>query len=149
MQGWFSLIVGPCFRGTAGPSNYKDNGLHTFLAAIKAAAEMALQGAVGKLVSLPTIESILTDTNEPEDSRASHFYSAWIGAAGIDAAQDVAILEPLISRLLGIPRSSGRLIVANDAHIVTSPLLTVADSMSEAVVAIAGTGSVVTSFRVS
>lgn len=108
---------------------------------------MALQGAVGDPVSLPTIESILTDTCEPEDARASHFYSAWIGAAGVDAEQDVTILEPLISRLLGIPQFSGRLIVANDAHIFTSPLLTVVESMSEAVVAIAGTGSVVTSFR--
>jgi N-acetylglucosamine kinase-like BadF-type ATPase len=108
---------------------------------------MALQGAVGNPVTLPTIESILTGTYEPEDVQASHFYSAWIGASGVDTVQDVAILEPLISRLLGIPRFSGRLIVANDAHILTSPLFTVAESMSEAVVAIAGTGSVVISFR--
>jgi N-acetylglucosamine kinase-like BadF-type ATPase len=105
---------------------------------------MALQGAVGNPVSLPAIETILTNTYKPEGT--SHFHSAWIGASGADAAQDIAILEPLVSHLLGIPLSSRRLIVANDANILTSPL-TVAESMSEAVVAIAGTGSVVISFR--
>ncbi|PVF94581.1 hypothetical protein CPB86DRAFT_876273 [Serendipita vermifera] len=137
-------------RGYAGPSNYKDNGLRVFLAAIRSATQEALAIANGEPVELPTIDTILMNGEREEDqvkerSRA-YLYSAWIGASGVDAIQDIRTLQPLLSRLLGVPSDAGRLVIANDAHIFSSPLLTVAESTTQAVVAIAGTGSVVISF---
>lgn len=101
---------------------------------------------MGVPVVLPTVESILTATDSTSEM-SPYLYSAWIGASGVDAAQDVLILSPLLSRLLGVPPISQRLMVQNDSHILSSPLLTASESTNEAVVAIAGTGSVVVSFR--
>lgn len=101
---------------------------------------------MGIQVVLPTVESVLTGTDSTEKF-PTYLYSAWIGASGVDAAQDILILSPLISRLLGVPLIPQRLMVQNDSHILSSPLLTTTDLIHEAVVAIAGTGSVVVSFR--
>jgi N-acetylglucosamine kinase-like BadF-type ATPase len=134
-------------RGYGGPSNYKDNGLRTFLSAIRTAAQGALDALIDSIpVVLPTVESILTATS-PEEQPPPLLYSAWIGASGVDTTQDVVTLLPLLSRLLGVPLISHRLMVQNDSHLLSSPLLTASDSTREAVVAIAGTGSVVVSFR--
>lgn len=121
--------------------------MRTFLSAIRTAAQGALDAVThGPLVVLPTVESVLTATSSKEQP-PTILYSAWIGASGIDATQDVVALSPLLSRLLGIPLMPHRLMVQNDSHLLSSPLLTAPESIREAVVAIAGTGSVVVSFR--
>lgn len=117
-----------------------------FLENIRTAATQALTQAYGKETVLPTVEDVVSEQYHVSNSE-NRLYSAWIGAAGIDTAQDVAVLEPFLSRLLGIPLVSQRLIIANDAHIFSTPLLTCTEHIREAVVAVAGTGSVVLSFR--
>lgn len=134
-------------RGYGGPSNYKDNGLKVFLSAIRQAAQDALTHALGVPISLPTVDNVLTAPDDVIENHRSYLYSAWIGASGVDAAQDVLTLSPLLSRLLGVPLTPQRLMVQNDSHILSSPLLTTAESVRESIVAIAGTGSVVVSFR--
>ena len=110
---------------------------------------------------------MLAGPNDAESKKPEILCSAWIGASGVDAAQDVKTLEPFLSRLLEVPlRGRGhipcfssprslifcltqdhRLVIANDAHIFASPLLTAQPPIESAIVAIAGTGSVVVSFR--
>jgi hypothetical protein len=116
---------------------------------------------------LPEIDDVLAGPHDTESKKPGLLYSAWIGASGVDAMQDVKTLEPLLSRLLDIPlKGEGnisclqyprslifhlmedhRLVIANDAHILASPLLTAEPPIESAVVVIAGTGSVVVSFR--
>ncbi|KAG8808240.1 hypothetical protein FRC17_004036 [Serendipita sp. 399] len=136
-------------RGTSGPSNYKDNGVHIFLSAIRTAVQSALSKVLGRSVELPVVDDILKERNpiNSESQKSSNLYSAWIGASGIDATQDIRTLEPLLSRLLSVPLTSQRLIVANDSYILCSPLLSCPAPIENAIVAIAGTGSVVVSFR--
>ena len=133
-------------RGHGGPSNYKDNGLRVFLSAIRTAAHDALVHAVGAPVELPTVESLLTATSS-EGQPPPLLHSAWIGASGVDSTQDALTLSPLLSRLLGVPNMPSRLMVQNDSHILSSPLLTAEETVREAIVAVAGTGSVAVSFR--
>ncbi|KAG8837140.1 hypothetical protein FRB91_008305 [Serendipita sp. 411] len=136
-------------RGVAGPSNYKDNGVHTFLNAIRTATQSALSKALGSSIELPAIDEIINKENKANlrSQEKSHLFSAWIGASGVDAAQDIRTLEPLLSCLLGVPLESQRLVVANDSFILCSPLLSCDEPIENAIVAIAGTGSVVVSFQ--
>ncbi|PWN35829.1 uncharacterized protein FA14DRAFT_179197 [Meira miltonrushii] len=74
--------------------------------------------------------------------------AAWLGIAGVDSPADVTTLSPHLATLFSIPHPSNRLIVANDTSLLASPI---ADSLrpeiKSGVVAIAGTGSIVMSFR--
>lgn len=76
------------------------------------------------------------------------FRAAWLGIAGVDSPTDVATLSPHVGAMLGIAHPSPRLVVANDTSLLASPI---ADSqrpeIKSGVVAIAGTGSIVMSFR--
>ena len=51
---------------------------------------------------MPQVDDVLAGPrDEPKDRGI--LYSAWIGASGVDAAQDVKTLEPLLSQLLEVP----------------------------------------------
>jgi len=52
---------------------------------------------------LPEVDDVLGGPPDTESKKPGILYSAWIGASGVDAAQDVKTLEPLLSSLLGIP----------------------------------------------
>ena len=116
---------------------------------------------------MPEVDDVLAGPHDTETKNPGILYSAWIGASGVDATGDVKALEPLLSHLLAVPLKGGgnisgikylrllifylvqdqRLVIANDAHIFASPLLTAEPPIESAIVAIAGTGSVVVSFK--
>lgn len=169
----YGEVVG---RGHGGPSNYTDNGLLPFLASVEEAVKSALEDARGhygdsaqfewrrpptpcadesddrKSTQSPfTIADALASikpSNLPHDAPAPRIEAAWLGIAGVDSPVDVTTLSPHIGTLLSIPCPSHRLIVANDTSLLASPI---ADSnrpeIKSGVVAIAGTGSIVMSFR--
>ena len=122
---------------------------------------------MGPGIDLPEIDDVLAGPHSAESNKSGLLYSAWIGASGVDAAQDVKMLEPLLSHLLEVPLKGAeigfgirsprslifrlvqdhRLVIANDAHILASPLLAAEPPIESAIVVVAGTGSVVVSFR--
>ncbi|CAO1621713.1 unnamed protein product [Parajaminaea phylloscopi] len=80
------------------------------------------------------------------------FFAAWLGIAGVDSPLNIAVLSPHLSHLFSIPCPSSRLIVANDTSLLASPVMErgegeAEDAVREGVVCIAGTGSIVMSFR--
>ena len=102
-------------RGRAGPSNVKSVGTDAFARAIAAAAGDAF-------AQLPPWQP-------------TQLASAWIGAAGIDAATDGVRLRAPIAALLGLDPS--RVTVSNDALMTGAPIA------ATGIAAIAGTGSIV------
>jgi len=58
-------------------------------------------------VDLPEVDDVLSEPHGTESKKPGILYSAWIGASGVDAAQDVTTLEPLLSRLLEVPLKGG------------------------------------------
>lgn len=93
------------------------------------------------------------------------FSAVWIGCAGVDSPQDASDLQTLLAPLFSIPTSlpkgqsadrdynardsnafTPRLTVDNDTALLASPLQKYAPSIKTAVVTIAGTGSVVSTF---
>lgn len=104
-------------------------------------------------ISLPTREPL--------------FAAIWAGCAGVDRPQDITDLTPLLSELFSIPSSpppsspiaanqsrSQRkppsipcLIIDNDTTLLATPLHHCAPLVTSAVVAIAGTGCIVVSFK--
>ncbi|KII86724.1 hypothetical protein PLICRDRAFT_43374 [Plicaturopsis crispa FD-325 SS-3] len=127
-------IVG---RSLGGPSNFAYLGPELFKAAVATAVSKALQTCSvppsGNPVPLPP----------PADT--PQFAAAWFGISGADSSQDIATIETILSALLNIPIGD-RLIIANDAHLLASPVRLHPD-VSQAVAVIAGTGSCITSFR--
>lgn len=85
----------------------------------------------------------------PLPPRIQLFTSAWFGIAGVDSALDVSQVSPLLSQLLNLPFPSSRLIVANDTSLLASPIHDPISTprVKTGVVLIAGTGSIVVSFR--
>ena len=49
---------------------------------------------------------MLAEPHNIEPKNSGILSSAWIGASGVDAVQDVKTLEPLLSHLLEIPLES-------------------------------------------
>jgi N-acetylglucosamine kinase-like BadF-type ATPase len=88
-------------------------------------------------------------TTDPYASFAApSFHSAWLGIAGVDSASDVTTLSPHLAELLLLPYPSQRLVVANDTSLLASPIANPARAhLKSGVVVIAGTGSIVMSFR--
>lgn len=159
-------------RGQGGAANYTDVGLERFLRSVQQAVENALDhggiewrhlrsksGAPSSLLLPdPTSGDPLSGSASPVSLPTSVtpfpplFFAAWLGIAGVDSSQNIAALSPYLSQLLAIPAPSPRLIVANDTSLLASPVLehddeTAAEGVSEGVVCIAGTGSIVMSFR--
>lgn len=132
-------------RGHSGGSkNPKTNGLPPISAKISPSMSPA------------SIYSNLSDGNEEaaEDLPFSFppiFHAAWLGIAGVDSPHNISALSPHLSTLLAIPYPSPRLIVANDSSLLASPVMEGEaqedTGVREGVVCIAGTGSIVMSFR--
>lgn len=124
-------IVG---RGLGGPSNFNYLTVEQFVATVKYAAEGALREAVpASAISLPSTEH-------------TPFAAAWFGISGADSPAMLAKAERALAELLGIPIGPN-LMVAHDTHLLAAPLRLYED-VSHAVAVIAGTGSVVVSFKV-
>ncbi|KZW00938.1 hypothetical protein EXIGLDRAFT_720016 [Exidia glandulosa HHB12029] len=121
-------------RGLGGPSNYTDVGLAKFVQSFSDAVANAYKAALGSgdAPELPLNSGVLQ--------------AAWIGVSGVDSPAAVAALTGALAPLLALPPSAPRLLVANDTHLLASPLRLHSD-VSTAVVAIAGTGSIAVSFK--
>ncbi|KAG8740040.1 hypothetical protein FRC10_004798 [Ceratobasidium sp. 414] len=117
-------------RGSGGPSNFMDVGMSAFLRAVKVAVEAALAEATGAQVSLPAPTPVLS--------------AGWFGISGCDRPADAIALQPPLSALLSLPIPN--LTIANDTHLLASPLSS-HPSAKSAVVVIAGTGSNCMSFK--
>lgn len=118
----------------SGPSSFSYLGVESFRQAVGIAVSNALKActtpASTEPVSLPP--------------SSSPFASAWFGISGVDGPSAVLAATAVVSELLNIPKGP-RLIVANDAHLLVSPLYLHSD-INHAVVVIAGTGSICVSF---
>ena len=93
-------------------------------------------------VNIPQSPSTTTDAKTEE----TVFQAVWIGGSGISKPQDIADLQPTLSKILRVPEENGRLKITNDTNLLASPLYSYPDA-STAVVVIAGTGSNVSAFR--
>ncbi|KAG6920175.1 hypothetical protein DXG01_004944 [Tephrocybe rancida] len=118
-------------RALGGPSNFAYLSLEQFIAAVTEAVSSALQAC-----SAP---SILPPPG------ATPFAVASFGVSGVDSPSAVAAITPALSALLGIP-TGPRLAVANDTHLLATPILMHPD-IAHAVAVIGGTGSIAVSFR--
>jgi N-acetylglucosamine kinase-like BadF-type ATPase len=73
-----------------------------------------------------------------------HLRAAWLGVAGVDSPAIISLLLPHISALLSVPVE--HLTISNDTHLLAAPLRILPD-VQTAVTVVAGTGSIVASFR--
>ena len=120
-------------RGLGGPSNFNYLTVEQFVAAVKDAVDAAIQQAIpSSVISLPPTE-------------LKPFVAAWFGISGADSPVMIRKAERALAELLGVPIGPD-LIVAHDTHLLAAPLSLYQD-VSHAVVVIAGTGSVVVSFK--
>ncbi|GAB1523584.1 hypothetical protein RhiTH_006734 [Rhizoctonia solani] len=117
-------------RGVGGPSNFMDVGMNAFLRSVKTAVQAALEEAVGSKTLLPLSSPIMS--------------AAWFGISGCDRPADAVALQLPLSELLTIPVP--HLVIANDSHLLASPLSSHPDAKS-AIVVIGGTGSNCVSFK--
>jgi hypothetical protein len=75
---------------------------------------------------------VLAGPHDIEPKNSGILYSAWIGASGVDAEQDVKTLEPLLSHLLEIPlKSEGNIISLQSSRSLMSHLVQVTNSSSQ------------------
>ena len=120
-------------RALSGPSNFAYVGVDAFTPAVKDAVSEALKMCINPPVSLPP----------PKGTEL--FASVWFGISGVDSPSAVASATDTISNLLGVPKGP-KLVVANDAHLLASPLRLHPD-INHAVTVICGTGSICVSFK--
>ena len=127
-------------RVRGGPSNFAYLGVTNFIATVQSTIELAL-----KAVS-ETLGPELRDTFPLSlPAKSPVFVAAWFGISGVDSPANVATLTPILSELLSIPPGP-KLSICNDTHLLASPLYFHED-VENAVAIIAGTGSIVASFR--
>ena len=129
-------IVG---RGFGGPSNYTDIGLAKFVQSFGEAVIAAYTQAIGPTANAPKIELPLAE---------GALSAAWVGVSGIDSQEGVIALTGALAPLLSLPPKAPQLIVANDTHLLASPIRLHPD-VRTAIVVIAGTGSNAAAFRSS
>ncbi|KAH0589438.1 hypothetical protein H2248_005195 [Termitomyces sp. 'cryptogamus'] len=110
-------------RATGGPSNFAYLPPAQSLAAIDSTINAALLAC----------------------SCPAPFAAASLGISGVDSPAAIASITPALSSLLAIPPGPN-LHIANDTHLLASPVLTHPD-ISHAVAVIAGTGAIAVSFR--
>ncbi|KAG6816575.1 hypothetical protein H0H87_004874 [Tephrocybe sp. NHM501043] len=120
-------------RALGGPSNFAYLSLEQFIKAVTDAVSSALT-----VCSAP---SALPPTGP------TPFAAASFGVSGVDSPSAVATITPALSNLLGIP-AGPRLVVANDTHLLATPIFMHPD-IAHAVAVIGGTGSIAVSFRLS
>lgn len=134
-------------RGLGGPANFTDVGMTNFVRAVTNAVESAL-------AALPAEYSPFSKAATAGRGRirlpasSSLFEAVWFGIAGVDRAADIVALEPVLARLLTLPYPSPRLLVANDTSLLAAPVRDPSfPHIRSGVVVIAGTGSIVMSFK--
>ncbi|KAG8717317.1 hypothetical protein FRC08_007700 [Ceratobasidium sp. 394] len=133
-------------RGLGGPSNFTDVGMTAFLRAVKVAVESALAEATGTQVIIlvgRNREQLIFSLKVTLPASTPLLSAAWFGISGCDRPADAIALQPHLSTLLSLPISN--LTIANDTHLLASPLSS-HPSAKSAVVVIAGTGSNCMSF---
>lgn len=120
-------------RAYGGPSNFAYLGLSNFEKVIKSTVENGLANCSVEEAAntLPTVEPV--------------FAAAWFGISGVDSPANVAVLSPVLSRLLSIPIGP-KLIICNDAHLLAAPLQ-LHKNVHHAIAVIGGTGSIAASFK--
>ncbi|KAG6841387.1 hypothetical protein C0991_011727 [Blastosporella zonata] len=118
-------------RALGGPSNFAYISLEQLIAAVTEAISSALT-ACSVPSTLPPVGT-------------TPFAAASFGVSGVDSPSAVAALTPALSSLLGIPPGP-RLTVANDAHLLATPIF-MHPEIAHAVAVIGGTGSIAVSFR--
>jgi N-acetylglucosamine kinase-like BadF-type ATPase len=126
-----SVVIG---RALSGPSNFSYLGVEAFTQAVGIAVSNALKTCTAPA----SIEPV------PLPLSSSLFASAWFGISGVDSPSAITCATTALSELLNIPKGP-RLVVANDTHLLASPLRLHSD-INQAVVVIAGTGSIGVSF---
>lgn len=124
-----------------GGSNFSYLGLDAFLKCIAEVTSSALSTALQSPVTIthPTDPKTRIAGTPPYNLRA-----AWLGVAGVDSPSAASLLLPHVSTLLSVPVE--RLIISNDTHLLAAPLRILPD-VRTAVAVVAGTGSIVVSFR--
>ncbi|KAN0066007.1 hypothetical protein ACQY0O_000099 [Thecaphora frezii] len=129
-------------RGFGGPANFTDVGLDSFLLSVQDAIRQALAQCEG--IRWPPMALPLGVAGHAPPL----FEAAWFGIAGVDSEGDVQQLTPYLASLLSLPYPSNRLMVANDTSLLAAPVRDPAyPEMRSGVVVIAGTGSIVMSFK--
>ena len=124
-----------------GGSNFSYLGLDAFLKRIAEVTSSALSTALQSPVTItpPTDPKTCIADTPPYNLRA-----AWLGVSGVDSPSAASLLLPHVSTLLSVPVE--RLIISNDTHLLAAPLRILPD-VRTAVAVVAGTGSIVVSFR--
>jgi N-acetylglucosamine kinase-like BadF-type ATPase len=132
-------------RALTGGSNFAYLGLDAFLKSICEVTSFALTTA---LRSPAAITLPVDPTTHVDAAGASilpyNLRAAWLGVAGVDSPSVVSLLLPHVSALLSVPVE--RLTISNDTHLLAAPLRILPD-VQTAITVVAGTGSIVASFR--
>lgn len=128
-----------------GGSNFASLGIDGFLGRISEVMSSALTTALQSPVAItlpvnPTTRTSTTGASTPP----YNLRAAWLGVSGVDSPSAASLLFPHVSALLSVPVE--RLIISNDTHLLAAPLRTLPD-VQTAVAVVAGTGSIVASFR--
>ncbi len=132
-------------RIVTGGSNFTYLGLDAFLESIRATVSSVLAAALESPtpITLP-VDPITHVDAAGASTRPYNLKAAWLGVAGVDSSATISRLLPHVSTLLSVPTE--RLIISNDTHLLAAPLRLLPD-VQTAVVVVAGTGSIVSSFR--
>jgi N-acetylglucosamine kinase-like BadF-type ATPase len=157
-------------RGRGGPSNFTDERLDLFLNNVEVAVKNALKQVSKHYAPRPspntsegddeegnndqclgtTVDALKDIKPDPVSDKTDspRFQAAWFGIAGVDSPADVTRLSPHLANMFDLPCSSERLIVANDTSLLASPITDASrPDIRSGVVVIAGTGSIVMSFK--
>jgi len=129
-----------------GGSNFSYLGLDAFLKRIGEVTSSALTTALHSpvVITLPVDTTTRTDTTTGLATPPYNLRAAWLGVSGVDSPSAASLLLPHVSALLSVPAE--RLIISNDTHLLAAPLRILPD-VRTAVAVVAGTGSIVATFR--
>jgi N-acetylglucosamine kinase-like BadF-type ATPase len=130
---------------TGGGANFSCLGLDVFLKRIGDVTSSALTTVLrSPVVISPPVDTTTRTEATGANTAPYNLRAAWLGVAGVDSPSTVSLLRPHVSALLSVPVE--RLIISNDTHLLAAPLHLLPD-VQTAVAAVAGTGSIVASFR--
>jgi len=133
-------------RALGGGSNFSYLGLDAFLKRIGEVTSSAVTTALHSpaVITLPVDTTTRTDATTGVTTLPYNLRAAWLGVSGVDSPSAASLLLPHVSALLSIPAE--RLIISNDTHLLAAPLRILPD-VRTAVAVVAGTGSIVSTFR--
>lgn len=112
--------------------------MHATIEAIKAATIAALE-------MVPASKLSITSLAFP--SLTPIFTKVLVGVAGVDRAQEFAVLLPALTDLFSLPQKDGSIRLVNDGFLLASRIQSNPDT-DEGVIVIAGTGSIAISYRI-